>query len=66
MGDIVVIGVSLRAFADVTHHRFLSSGVGKLAFFLRQRLDLGEHTHFLSFRSESKEAESLLSGSASG
>jgi hypothetical protein len=66
MGGMVVIVVALRAFPDVTHHRFLSSGMSKLAFLLRQWLDLGEHTHFLSFRSESKEAESPVLGSASG
>jgi hypothetical protein len=66
VGGMMVVVVALWTFTNVTHHRTLSGGMSKLAFFLRQRLDLGEHTHFLSFRSESKEAESPALGSASG
>jgi hypothetical protein len=35
--------IALRALPDVTHHRFFSGGMSKLAFFLCQRFDLGEH-----------------------
>jgi hypothetical protein len=43
MDGMVVVVIALRAFTNVTHHRFFSSGMSKLAFFLRQRLDLDEH-----------------------
>jgi hypothetical protein len=62
---VLVVLVALRAFANVAHHRFGGGTSSKLALFLIQGLDLGEHGHFLSFRSESKEAESPVLGSAS-
>jgi hypothetical protein len=34
VGGVLVVVVALGAFANVTYHRFLSSSVSKLAFFL--------------------------------
>ena len=53
---MVIEALSVGALSDVAHHGFSGGTSGKLAFFLIQGPDLGEHGHFLSFRSESKEA----------
>ncbi|MEZ4672267.1 MAG: hypothetical protein R3E39_30540 [Anaerolineae bacterium] len=62
----MIEALPVGALSDVAHHGFSGSTPGKLSFFLCQGLDLGEHGHFLSFRSESKEADSPALGSASG
>jgi hypothetical protein len=50
VGGVLVVVVALEAFANVTYHRFLSSSVSKLAFFLCYRFNLGKHVRNLLFR----------------